>query len=126
MARSVLKDGSPSESTIQKSVINWLKMQKSMDGLFMKIPNEGKRTASYGRRMREEGMLAGAFDIFITLPAHGFHGMWLELKSRQGKLSLLQHKFKRKQESVGYYCVVCYDIDDAIENLTWFINGYRF
>lgn len=123
MSRSVLKDGSPSESAIQKTVIQWLRRQSDLEGLFMKIPNEGQRTPSYGRRMREEGMLAGAFDIFITIPAHGFHGMWLELKSKQGKLSLMQHKFKKRQESVGYYCIVCYDVDDAIDNIVWYVNG---
>ena len=122
--RKVLKDGSPTESTIQKAVFSWVKMQKDLEGLVFKIPNEGKRSASYGRRMKEEGMLSGVFDIFVSIPAHGFHGMWLELKSRQGRLSLMQHKFKRKQESVGYYCTVCYDIDDAIEHLSWYINGH--
>lgn len=124
MARSVLKDGSPSESTIQKAVFNWVKLQKDLEGLVFKIPNEGKRSLAYGKRMREEGMLAGVFDIFVSIPAHGFHGMWLELKSRNGKISLMQHKFKRKQESMGYYCIVCYDIDEAIENLAWYCSGY--
>lgn len=123
MSRSVLKDGSPSESAIQKAVFKWVRMRKDLEDLVFKIPNEGKRTASYGRRMREEGMLAGVFDIFVSIPNHGFHGMWLELKSKQGKLSLMQHRFKRKQESMGYFCVVCYDVDEAIENLVWYCYG---
>jgi hypothetical protein len=123
MARSVLKDGTPSESMIQKAVFNWVKLQKDLEGLVFKIPNEGKRSLSYGRRMKDEGMLSGVFDILVTIPSHGFHGMWLELKSKQGKISLMQHKFKRRQESMGYYCVVCYGVDEAIEHLTWYCNG---
>jgi len=123
MSRNVLKDGSPSESAIQRALIQWVRAHADLEGLVFKIPNEGKRSGAYGRRMKQEGMMPGVFDLLVTIPNHGFHAMWLELKSAKGVLSLMQHKFKRKQESMGYFCAVCYDIDEAIETLAWYCYG---
>jgi len=123
MSRSVLKDGSPSESAIQKAVFKWVRMQPQLQYIVFKIANEGKRTPSYGRRMKEEGVLRGVFDIFVARARHDFNGMWLELKSRNGVLSLDQHKFKKAQEAEGFLCIVSNDIEEAIDTIAWYAYG---
>lgn len=124
MAKMRLKCGSPSEHAIQKAVIKWIRLQPHLEYLVMKLSNEGKRSLSYGKQMKDEGLLPGAFDLFISIPSHGFHGAWIELKSVNGVLSLEQHKFKRAQEEVGFFCEVCYSIEEALDTISWYLNGY--
>lgn len=86
------------------------------------IPNEGARTLTYAKRLKAMGMRAGALDLFIALPRHGFHGAWMELKSENGVLSENQKQFGYDMIDQGYYAHVCRTIDDALNFIRWYVG----
>lgn len=112
-----------SELSIHKTVMDWVRLHPTIAPYIIHIPNEGKRSASYGKLLKDLGMRAGVSDLFIALPRHQYNGAWIELKSAKGKLSPLQRHFINDMTSQGYYTAVCYSVHDAIETIKFYCFG---
>jgi hypothetical protein len=117
-----LKSGEPSESYIQKSIMQWVTAHPVLRGFVIHIPNEGKRTSRYGKSLKDMGMRAGVSDLFIAMPRHGYGGAWLELKSKNGIVSEAQKEFLEDMAIQCYFTRVCYSFDEAFKT----IQGYCF
>ncbi len=115
------KDGTLSEYSVQKAVVDWLRLHP--DILFFSIPNEVASNPIKGRQLKLTGLHKGASDLFISVPRHHFHGMYLELKSTKGILRDEQRLFFRKAEKHGYFTAACWSIDEALEILQWYCFG---
>lgn len=121
MARmACLKSGDISESSIQKAVIEWVSHKRLLRNFVIHIPNEGKRTKSYGKSLKDMGMRPGVADLFIAMPKHGYHGAWIELKSKNGRLTVTQRNFLVDMMSKNYFATYCLSIEDAIETIEWY------
>lgn len=114
-----LKSGNISEHTIQKTIVDWLRLHKIIHA---SIPNEAANNPITGRRLKERGLRKGASDLFICRAAHGFHGMWLEIKSKEGMLSQEQKKFFQDVENEKYFTSACWSIDEGISILKWYLH----
>ncbi len=115
----------PLEDEIHTTVMEWVNINpktKKFANLFIHIPNEGKRSYSYARRLQRLGMRKGASDLFIAYPAGLYHGAWIELKRRGGKLSEFQRAFLMDMESQGYFSAACYSIEEAMKQITWYFE----
>lgn len=118
--KGCLKSGEPSESSIQKSVMEWVNLHPVIKKFIIHIPNEGKRTARYGKSLKDMGMRAGVSDLFIAMMRHGYGGAWIELKSVNGVLSDYQKKFLNNMAEQNYFTKTCYSIEEAIEIIKWY------
>lgn len=78
------------------------------------IPNEGKRSKSYGARLKRMGLRKGFPDLFITRARGKYHGLFIEMKYDQGDTTKDQRKWLSLLNHEGYACAVCYSADDAI------------
>ncbi len=72
--------------------------------------------------MKAMGVTAGVPDIFMAIPNHDYHGLFLELKSENGTVSDLQRNFMYVASQQGYYCAVTYGLDDAIETIKHYLG----
>lgn len=115
-----LKSGNLSEDSIQKTVMEWVSLQPTLNGLVIHVPNEGRRTHNFGKNLKAMGMRAGVPDLFIMMARRGFNGAWIELKSKDGVLSTLQKKFIQDARAQNYYAEVCHTIEDAIKIIKWY------
>lgn len=139
------------EHTYQTYFFNWVnnyfledeKHGKYINGKFISprmifaIPNGGKRpTKTYmnrsgaritycpeGKRLKDEGARAGTLDIFVSIPAGCYHGMYMETKPEGKYLSPDQKKFKAAAEAQGYKCVVVKDHIEAQKELLHYLNS---
>lgn len=78
------------------------------------IPNEGKRSKSYGARLKRMGLRKGFPDLIIPLVRGKYHGLFIEMKYNGGKTSTDQDDWLNRLASEGYACAVCYSAEDAI------------
>jgi hypothetical protein len=117
---TTLKSGDATESSIQKALMEWVRLRPSIAPFVLHIPNEGKRTYNYGRLLKSMGMRPGVADLFIAIPRHGFGGAWIELKSAKGRLSFEQEDFLDDMSQQNFFTKVCWSLDEAIETVSWY------
>ena len=112
-----------SEHQEQVMLITWLRMQyKQYKYHLWAIPNGGSRHIVTAVNLKAEGVLAGVSDLFLMIPKAGWHGMFIELKAKGGKLSDKQIEFMGAATLMGYQAVVCYGFDEAKEAITKYLQ----
>lgn len=115
-----LKSGTISEESIQKAVMQWVRLDPVLRRCVIHIPNEGKRTSHYGTSLKEMGMRAGVPDLFIAMPRHNYNGAWIELKSKNGILNDSQLEFLHDMRYQNYFADTCRSIEEAIATIKWY------
>ena len=80
--------------------------------LIFAIPNGGQRNAATGARLKAEGVVPGVPDLFI--PAWG---LFIEMKTLTGKVSLEQKAMLSYLQSVGYSAIVAKGANAAIAEI---------
>ena len=89
---------------------------------FNHSPNEGRRTAREGDKLKKMGMSRGFPDIEIPYPRHQKHGLYIEFKSKTGKLTPSQKDWLEHLNSNGYVAVVCRSFDEARKVTTEYLK----
>jgi len=137
------------ESDAQITFFKWLHSTHSRFGvpqcLVFAIPNgsalgTGKEDWQVvqriirGKRLIAEGLTPGVFDIFVSVPrpklirrigmndCDYWHGLYVEMKKADGKVSPEQVAFKAAAESWGYKTVICYSAQEAIGAVTLYLT----
>lgn len=111
-----------SESMEQQKLFDWIniamltKEYRSLK-LMYHIPNEGKRTAYTGNKMKREGLVSGVADICLPVPKGYYHGLYIEMKYNKNKLTESQKNFLRGVREQGYATAVCYSADEAVNKI---------
>lgn len=90
--------------------------------LMFAVPNGGHRDKRTASNLRAEGVKAGVLDIFLPVARRGAHGLWLEMKNGDNKLTDEQLRFGRKVTDQGYVVIVHYNWEGAVETLKWYLT----
>ena len=114
----------PTESEEQQALFRYCGMetQNYPDlNMLVHIPNEGKRTAANGARLKSEGLRKGYPDILLDAPMGKYHGLRIELKRRKGsRIAAEQKTWIIKLNNRGYAAAFCYGWEEAWD----FIHAY--
>ena len=81
------------------------------------IPNGDFRGFRTGTKLKAEGVIPGVPDIFMPVARGGFHGFYLELKRKGGKVSDEQWEFMEAAHAEGYFVRVTNHLQTALEIL---------
>jgi len=111
-----------SERQHQICVVDFLRMHPEKP-LFYAIPNGGSRNKIEAANLKKEGVVAGVSDLFIAEPRHGFHGFYIEMKAKGGRVTEKQRQFLKRASKNGYEIAVCYGADDAIDLIKEYLDG---
>lgn len=106
------KQSSFEESNIQAEFFGAVKLIfPQLDKLIFHIPNEGKRNFRY---VKSSGIKRGVADVFLSISNKKYHGLYIELKTSNGKQTKDQELFQQQVEKVGYQYKICRTANDAI------------
>jgi hypothetical protein len=101
------------EHDFQVSIFNYVdKALPALRPCMFAIPNGGQRNAIVAKRLKAEGVTAGVYDIFISIPNNLNHGLYIECKAGKNKLTDEQVAFRDKMIEIGYWCEECRTIED--------------
>lgn len=89
-------------------------VKQNTDLPFIHIANERRTAPHKGLILKRMGVLAGTSDIFIPRATSRYHGVWIELKTKEGRASPQQLEFIQDMIKEGYYGQVCYGAEEAI------------
>lgn len=125
------RKGGDKEHKTQKSLIKWVNVMKfnhaELDLLFA-VPNGGWRSKASAGKIKAEGAKAGVPDLVLPVARHGYHGLFIELKTEAGVLSSKQEIWINKLQGEGYLCAVPFGLNEAIGVLESYlgIDGRKF
>ena len=86
----------------------WM-LHSSLNGL--------KRTKNAQGKAKQQGMLSGVPDLFLPVKNNYFNGLYIEMKSTKGRVSVEQSHYLKCAAENGYSVVVCYSAVDAINTI---------
>ena len=86
------------------------------------IPNGGARNIIVASKLKAEGVVSGVPDLFIPEPSKGFHGLFVEMKVKGGRLQATQKDMIGKLESRGYKCSVCWSFEEFAKVVNEYFN----
>ena len=89
------------------------------------IANEGKRTYYTGNLLRKAGMRKGVPDLCIPLPRGKYHGFYIEMKSKSGKVTKEQTRWLKLLKNNGYATAICHGADEAINKIAAYMRLER-
>lgn len=113
----------PSEFQVQSSFIEYVRHKyPQLSRNLIHIPNEGKRSLREGARQKALGLTRGVSDLFFAKPMNGYPGLWIEMKSGKGRLTLEQDAFIGLMAASGYRAEVAKSFEEAVKIFEDYIN----
>lgn len=116
---------SPSEDTIQAQVIRWANLQAGVYpelARLFHVPNGGQRHAAVAAKLVGQGVKAGVPDLCLPVPRFGCPGLWIEMKTADGRVSTNQKDWIAYLKDAGYRVEVCRSFDQARTVLLDYLN----
>lgn len=108
----------------QVAVIQWFRLQyKQYANYLWAIPNGGVRHIGTAVKLKREGVISGVPDLFLMIPKAGWHGMFIEMKIKGGKVTDNQKQFMGMATLMGYQAVVCWSFDEAKQAITNYLQS---
>ena len=114
------------ESDEQIALFDWTAlMSKKIPELesMYHTPNQGKRVPRTGAHFVAMGLKKGVPDICLPVPRSGYHGLYIEMKSANGKLGKEQKEWLERLGKNGYLAVVCHGFEDAKDLILAYLQG---
>lgn len=116
----------PTEDEEQIWLFSWAKLNSGKWPeleLMHHIPNGGKRSKSEAARFKAMGVKRGVSDIFLPVARGGFHGLYIELKAKDGKVDAAQKEWIAAVRKQGYYGAVCFGGGLAADLIQKYLKG---
>lgn len=112
-----------SEHDEQALLAAWASFQRSPVRLLFAIPNGGFRHPATARRLRAEGVKPGVPDMFLPVPVAPFAGLFIEMKSKHGRLRREQAEMCEELRKQGYAVAVCRGCEEAKQVIMSYLAG---
>ena len=109
------------ETFEQKQLIQWCRTDPRLQYLFH-IPNESVGGQGWIVRNRQMGVRSGVPDLFYPVPLHGWHGLFIEMKSKSGRMSRDQKRWFDILNAFGYKCVIAHGWEEAKKALEEYVK----
>jgi hypothetical protein len=114
----------------QAALFQWAAVQAQRDprwALLFAIPNGTSASSVVAAvNAKRTGLRKGVPDMFLPIPAGGKHGLFIELKRRDGKYSdvkMEQRVWLASLDYQGYQASVAYGWEHAAAMMTTYLEG---
>ena len=111
------------EDHLQYQVCQYITLQYP-DVRYYHTPNEGKRSAFERFLISILGVKSGVPDLVVPVARHGYHGLYLELKTGTKKPTLNQKNWLSYLRDQGYRATWLNDFDKIRELLDWYLGSW--
>lgn len=116
----------PSEHEEQVALFKWADYKKARWPeleLMYAIPNGGKRDRVTAALLKAEGVKPGVPDICLPVRRDRWCGVYIELKTKKGKVTPQQRAYLLKLREQGYVTAVCRGWYPASELIKAYMSG---
>ena len=117
------------ESQEQELLFEWAEMQAGKHPVLKKmyhIPNGGSRHLLEAMSLKRQGVKSGVPDICLPTARGKCHGLYIELKRREGgKITPEQTEWMDALMAEGYMTAVCLGADEAMKVILDYLKSGR-
>ena len=115
------------EAQEQICVIKWsqqpsIRSQWPELALLHHIKNETKEGKAAVMRDKAMGVKRGVPDLSLPVPRGKYHGLYIEMKTEDGRASESQKWWGEMLLKAGYFWEVCHGWQSAVEVLRWYLS----
>lgn len=110
------------EHYIQKAYFQWAKLHPEARCAFA-IPNGGGRSKAQAGVLKAEGVRPGVLDTMLPKVRGGAAGLWIEFKSKDGRVTKEQKEELARLAADGYAVAVCRDAAVAVSLTQDYLAG---
>ena len=125
--------GSRTEAQEQKSVVKWAEDPKTqtihpeLKALFYVGNQSTWRSGSaearkYGSIANAMGRKKGVPDLCLPIPKGGKSGLWIEMKTKDGKISEHQHEYFQLLANYGHVIIIARSDIEAIDAIISYLE----
>ena len=86
------------------------------------IPNGGSRNKAEAADLKRQGVRSGVPDLCLASPRRVWHGLYIEMKRKGGKVSDNQNEWITNLRQQGYRVEVAYNCEQAIDILVEYLK----
>ena len=116
----------PQESAEQTWIFRWAAVMSASHPelkLLFHIPNGGSRNKIEAAKLKAQGVKPGVPDICLPVPNDEYHGLYIELKRRDGgHVSENQKAWLSALKACGYKAEICKGADEAVSMIEDYLN----
>jgi hypothetical protein len=73
--------------------------------------------------LKASGLVPGVSDLMLMIPKGSYHGLFIEMKVKGGKISDSQKEFMGLATLMGYQAVVCFGFNEAKDAITNYLQS---
>lgn len=113
------------EAEHQMNVIAWSQLHRDeypVLKLLHHIPNGGKRDKVEAKRLKQQGIKPGIPDLCLPAARGEYHGLYIEMKTENGRLTDEQKWCGEQLLEQGYFWEVCHGWESAVRVLEWYLS----
>lgn len=116
-----------SEAQHQAAVMKWSRQPEIRSrwpelALLHHIPNGGTRDAVEGKHLKQQGVKSGVPDLCLPVPSGRYHGLYIEMKTDDGRATDAQKWWIERLNAAGYFAQVCHGWESAVRVLEWYLS----
>lgn len=103
----------------------YARINKLYEGLLFHIPNQSPGGVKYRANNKRMGVRSGTPDYMLAVPRDGFHGLFIEMKAADGRLSDEQKKAQIALAEQNFLVKTCYSTDEARAAIEGYLKPYK-
>jgi hypothetical protein len=116
------------EFDLQQAIMRWAAL---LSGAWPELrllyhcPNGGSRNPIEAANLKRLGVRAGVPDLHLPIARGGYHGLWIELKSRSGRIRPEQIQWQQILRIHGHRVEIVRSVEEAIRVIQEYLNLAR-
>jgi len=112
-----------SEEEVHKQLVEYLDHTLEEAALLFHPANGGLMPMGTAGKLKGMGLRQGVPDLLLGLPRAEKNGLFIELKTKKGRLRGKQVWWLYHLRQQGYGAVCCRGFEDAVERITAYVQG---
>lgn len=113
------------EHRIQCAIINAADCIPEIRGRLYANPNGGARDVITGAMLKREGVRKGIPDLTLPLSRRGYCGLYIEVKTKTGRLSKEQEDWREYLMDNGYFSTVVRSASEGMRAVMWYLGMFE-
>jgi hypothetical protein len=116
------------EHELQAELMRWAKRYEDNYPelwLLHAIPNGGKRNVKDAVKLKREGVKAGVPDLFMPVARMEYHGLYIEMKNTEGRLTERQREWQERLKKQNYAVLTCHSDIEAKAQIVKYLNSQK-